>query len=297
MTERIVSSGNVELWSEDFGDPSDSPLLLVAGDTTSALGWPDEFVELLVAGGHHVIRYDHRDTGRSTCRDFSQYPYTFDDLASDAVAVLNGWDVDAAHLVGIGMGSAIGQLVAAAHPERLLSMTLLGAHALDVDFFGNWVRARSGEPTPDGLPTPRRWFVELAEQPVLRDRESELDNRVTVARAMSGNELPFDAAEFRRWEERAIDHAGGLDERELHPHAHITQDLTERGRELARMTTPTLVVQAPLDPISPPPHGRHLAESIPGARLTEIPGMGHALPSAVHQSLSQQILAHTQQFP
>src|SRR5437016_10421959 len=128
MSERVISNGNVKLWSEDFGDPSEPPLLLVAGDCTSALGWPDEFVELLVAGGRRVLRYDHRDTGRSTYRDFAQHPYTFDDLAADAVSVLDGWDVGAAHLLGIGMGSAIGQLIATAHPYRLLSMTLLGAH-------------------------------------------------------------------------------------------------------------------------------------------------------------------------
>lgn len=298
MAERLVAHGDVELWSEDFGDPARPTLLLIAGDTASGYGWPDEFVDLLVAGGHHVLRYDHRDTGLSTHREFEKRPYGFDELAADALAVLDGWGVDAAHVVGLGMGGGVGQLVAAAHPDRLLSMVLMNTHALGVDFFGNWRRARTGEATPDGLPTPHLWFVDMAENfgvPV--DRESSLDNRVEWWRMLSGDELDFDAAEFRRWEERDIAHSGSWEQLALHPHGCFAEGLESRGHELARITTATLVVQGPLDPINPPPHGRHLADSISGARLTEIPGMGYGLPSAIHRPLAAEILAHTRATP
>jgi len=127
------------------------------------------------------------------------------------------------------------------------------------------------------------------------DREAELDRRVAVWRMLAGDALPFDPEEFRRWEERAIDHAGDLSSTTAH--ALATPTPLARGAELGGITTPTLVIQGPLDQINPPPHGRHLAESIPGARLVEIPGMGHALPSAVHRPLAEVILAHTHQHP
>ncbi len=293
MTERVISARGVQLWSEDFGDPADPALLLIMGANASAMVWPDEFVELLVAGGRHVIRYDHRDTGRSTCRDFAEHPYAIEGLAEDAVAVLDGWGIEAAHVVGFSMGATLGQLIALDHPQRLRTLTLMAGAALDVDFVGNMERAYTGEPTLDGLPTPRREILDVLarrSEPV-QDREAELDRRVDEWRALSGDESSFDPTEFRRWEERVIDHAGTL--RQPSAHALATPVPTARGAGLSRITIPTLVIQGLLDPINPPPHGRHLAESIPAARLLEIPGMGHALPSAVHKLLAEAILAHT----
>jgi pimeloyl-ACP methyl ester carboxylesterase len=92
MAERIVPVRDIDIWTEEFGDPADPPLLLVMGAATSAMGWPDELVELLATGGHWVIRYDHRDTGRSTRRDFAAH--------RDAVGVLDAYGITAAHVVG-----------------------------------------------------------------------------------------------------------------------------------------------------------------------------------------------------
>lgn len=294
----MISRGDVELWSQDAGDPARSALLLIAGDTDSAYGWPDEFVHLLVAGGCHVLRYDHRDTGRSTHREFETEPYGVDELTADALAVLDGGDVEAAHLVGLGMGGGIGQLLAAAHAERLLSMALVNTHALGVDFAGNWARARTGTPAPDGLPAPRRWVVEMAEcAPLATDPASELAARVEWWRALPGGELAFDAAAFRAWEERDIAHAGYGERADPPPHGCFTEGLQKRGGDLARITTPTLVLQGPLDPLNPPPRGRHLADSIGGARLVEIPGMGYGLSGALHEPLAAEILAHARGHP
>ncbi|MGH3939490.1 MAG: alpha/beta fold hydrolase [Pseudonocardiaceae bacterium] len=296
MTERIICTGDVELWSEDFGDSGDPALLLVMGGNLSAMSWPDPFVELLAADGHHVIRYDHRDTGRSTCRIFEEHPYSFDDLATDAVAVLDGWDVPAAHVVGLSMGVTIAQLLALDHPQRLLSLTLMLGGALDIDFDTNIERAYAGQPPVDGLPGPTQRFLdvlELMSRPS-EDRDAALDQRVAKWRMLFGDKLPFDDAEVRRWEEQVIKHAGTL--REPIEHHSLTLPPVSRGIELSQVVTPTLVIQAMEDPVAPPPHGRHLAELIPSARLVEIPGMGHALPSSVHAPLVEEIVAHTREL-
>jgi pimeloyl-ACP methyl ester carboxylesterase len=293
MPQRIVSAGDVNIWTEDLGSPADPALLLVMGANASAMAWPEPFVHLLAAGGRHVIRYDHRDTGKSTTRTFSEHPYALGDMANDAVSVLDGHGIRSAHVVGFSMGATIGQLLAIDHRDRLLSLTLIAGAALDVDFVGNIVRAFKGEPSPDGLPTPDRRVIEVlaGRANAVADTEAEIDRRVAEWRALSGNALPFDEAEFRSWERRAIDHAGTR----VQPrnHAFATPAPLSRGADLGRVTTPTLVVQAALDPLNPPPHGRHLADLVPGARLAEIAGMGHALPSAVHRPLADLILAHT----
>ncbi|MFC9128847.1 alpha/beta fold hydrolase [Streptomyces sp. NPDC057099] len=294
MSERIVPSGDVELWSDDFGDPADPALLLVMGGNLSALGWPDEFARRLADGGLHVIRYDHRDTGRSTTRDFAAHPYGFGELAADAVAVLDGWGVDRAHVVGLSMGATITQVVALDHHDRLSSLTMLLGGGLDIDFDANIERVMRGEPTLDGLPGPQQPFLDalaLMNQPA-EGRAAEVAKRVSKWRILSGTGVPFDDAEYARWEERAIDHAGGA---LAEPYAHYSLTLPPpaRAAELRDVTVPTLVIQAEHDPIAPAPHGKHLAGLIPTARLAEIPGMGHALPSSVHGPLAEVILAHT----
>ncbi|CCH32163.1 alpha/beta fold hydrolase [Actinosynnema sp. NPDC047251] len=99
MVEQWVRAGSVELWSEVLGEDGGAPVLLVMGANAPAHGWPDEFVALLVAGGCRVVRYDHRDTGRSTKTEAGDYG--MGDLARDAVAVLDAHGVERAHVVGM----------------------------------------------------------------------------------------------------------------------------------------------------------------------------------------------------
>jgi 10-carbomethoxy-13-deoxycarminomycin esterase/esterase len=293
MAGKTIRAGDLELWTESFGDPAHAPLLLVMGANASAMYWPDEFVSLLVKGQRRVIRYDHRDTGRSTKRDFAKHPYSVADLAKDAVVVLDGYAIERAHVVGLSMGGTIGQILAIDHRERLISLTVMMTSALDVDFVGNIGRALRGELSSDGLPTPDPRVLQILarrSEPG-RDRVAELTWRVQEWRALSGGQMPFVEDDFRRWEEQAIAHAGT--HAQPSAHALATPFPIARGAELKSITTPTLVIQGAMDPLNPPPHGRHLAESIPDARLVEISGMGHALPTAVHLLLADLILNHT----
>ncbi|MGW2274984.1 alpha/beta fold hydrolase [Streptomyces yangpuensis] len=296
MAERIVTSQDVQLWSEDFGDPADPTLLLVAGGGLTAMSWPAEFVGRLVAGGLHVIRYDHWGVGRSTAWDPAERPYSYLRLAADAVAVLDGWGVERAHFAGMSMGTVLCQLVALDHPRRMLSMSLMLGGALDVDFPGNIRRAFAGEPPADGLPLPQERFLKALAvmNEEVDGREAELDRRVRRWKLFSGDAAPFDEADFRRWEQQAVDHSGSLTEPQVH--YAVQPPPRERAAELRDVRVPTLVIQAGQDPIAPPPHGRHLAGLIPGADLVEIEDMGHALPRSVHPPLAGALLGHVRRY-
>ncbi len=108
MEQMISVDPHYELWVEVTGPEDGPPLLLAMGANASSRGWPEDLVELL-ATRHRVIRYDHRDTGRSTAA-FAEHPYAIRDLASDAVAILDGLGIDRAHAVGMSMGGTLVQL-------------------------------------------------------------------------------------------------------------------------------------------------------------------------------------------
>ncbi|WP_245848751.1 alpha/beta fold hydrolase [Lentzea kentuckyensis] len=278
MAERVVEAGPVRLWSEDLGDPAAVPIFLIMGANASAMGWPAEFVELLVSGGYRVIRYDHRDTGKSTT--VPDATYDFADLTRDALAVLDVHGVDKAHVVGLSMGGLIGQLLAVDHPERLRSLTLALTGALDM--------GTTDETQPDNGERISR-MIALAEPGA--DVESEVERRVALWRELHGDKLPFDAAEYRRLEERVIAHAGTF----LPATGHVRLGATPLPRgadDLRKAETPTLVLQGSEDPFYPLGFGRHLAGLLPDARLLELDGMGHCLPAAMHAVLADAILDH-----
>lgn len=270
MSEQFITHGPLRIWTSETG--KGPPVLLIAGANASGLMWPDAFVAMLAAAGYRVIRYDHRDTGRSSR---GGPPYGIADLAADAVAVLDGLGIARAHVVGLSLGATLGQVLALDHPDRLLSLTLMMGAALDVDFAGNWARAYAGEPAAGPLPGPRAEVIRAFAAP-LADHTAELDRRVAQWRLLSPPGAPFDAADFRAREDAEIRHAGVIPAPTAH--AAATPIPLERGRELAQIRLPVLVIQAMDDPLNPPPHGRHLADLIPDAQLVEIASLGHALP-------------------
>lgn len=286
--ERMVDvAPGVRLWVEDRGAVGEPPLLMIMGAQASGLGWPDELVDMLGAH-HHVIRYDHRDTGRSTW-SFDERPYPLTRLAEDAVTVLDRLGLERAHVVGMSLGGMLTQLLVADHPDRLLSATLIGTAALS----GIPYVAPDGSRTPpEGLPGVAPHLLELWSRPVEdHGLEAELERRVEHWQALGGDQLPFDADYARALERKIIEHTGHHAAGTAHARADTSG--MDRTEQLARTDVPTLVISAPAEPVAPPPHAHHLAQAIRGAHLVEIPGMGHSLPPQVHAPLAEAILDHT----
>jgi pimeloyl-ACP methyl ester carboxylesterase len=280
--QRYVDRGaDLRLWADEVGPADGEPLLLVAPANQAGVGWPDEFVAPLAAR-HRVIRYDHRDTGRSgTVADEDYAGYGVPELAQDAVAVLDAFGVARAHVVGMALGGLVTQLLMLDHPDRLRSAVLVCTTAL---------RAPTDPELPAPDPALRRMWTEVADA---RDEDGELDWRVEHWRLLNGTGHPFDAAGFRAAEQRAIAHRGDSEP----VTAHTTLDLTglDRGAELATSAVPVLVVEGPDDPVHPPPHAAHLAAVLGprGAPLVAIPGMGHAISRPVAGPLAAAVLSHT----
>ena len=231
-------------------------MLLVADAGASLALWPEPLVTALAAH-HPVICYDHRDTGRSrTSAEAGEVAYGVATLAADALAVLDAYAIAHAHVLGWGVGGLVAQLLLLDHPERLGSATLVATRPLPAP----------GAPALPGPPTAlRRLWAELDDP---RDREGELAWRVAHDRLLHGAALPFDAAAFRARHERAMAHAGT--EEPVTAHTHLT--VPARGAELASVAVPTLVVEAPADPVNPPPAAAALAAALGRAQLVGSPG-------------------------
>jgi pimeloyl-ACP methyl ester carboxylesterase len=279
----IEAQAGVRLWADATGDPDAAPLLLVMGANAIGIAWPEALVSRLTER-HRVLRYDHRDTGRST-RAFAERPYPLTQLARDTLAVLDGFGVDRAHVAAMSLGGMLLQLLLLDAPDRLLSATLFSTGAL------------AGDPALPGeaeLPGPSEDVLAMWEHlGESRTREQEIAFNLkhwgVLSRAGAGGH--FDPDEFRALEERVRAHTGH--DEPIAAHALADQSGLARGRELAEVKTPTLVIDAPLDPVFPPPHAEHLTRTIPTARRVTIPRMAHALPAAILPNLANAILAHT----
>ncbi|GGY27163.1 alpha/beta fold hydrolase [Streptomyces djakartensis] len=297
--ERMVRAGGIDLWAEEFGDPDHPAVLLVMGAQAQGVQWNDGIVRRLVGGGRRVIRYDHRDTGRSSTVDFADQPYTVADMASDALAVLDGFGVERAHVVGASLGGVIGQRLAVTHPHRVLTLTSLSSQPLGTDTAAAVQRAMEGAPALDGeLPPPKpellAALVSAFPEPGA-GLEGYLAARLPLWRVLHGPVLPFHEDEYRAMErrvyERARDLRAGLN--------HTLAGAAPVGStaELASVTAPTLVLHGTEDPMFPPAHAEATATAVPGARLVMIEGMGHTLPAALDDRLAEEILRHTGKAP
>jgi pimeloyl-ACP methyl ester carboxylesterase len=274
----MINANGVELCTEAFGDPADSPILLVMGMAGSMLWWEDGFCRMLAGGRRFVIRYDHRDTGRSVTYEPGRPGYTSADLVADAAGVLDAYGVPAAHVVGVSMGGALAQLFALDFPDRVLSLVLISTS-----------RALPGE---RGLPPPTEDLARFAATAMVdwSDAESVIEYLVEYSRVLAGGRRPFGEAAVRELARRDLERARNF--AAAQNHAVLSDD--QRSREpLSSIAARTLVIHGTADPMFPLQHGEALAEEIAGATLLPLAGAGHGIDRADWDALARAILEHT----
>jgi pimeloyl-ACP methyl ester carboxylesterase len=277
--ERIVMANGVDICVETFGQPDDPAILLIHGAAASMLWWEEEFCERLAAGPRFVIRYDHRDTGRSVTSPPGEPKYTGLDLVEDAVGVLDAIGVARAHLVGISMGGAFAQIIALEHADRVASLTLISTSP--------------AVPTGGDLPPmPEEARARFAAVPAAdwSDRAAVIDRGVALMRASAATSRPFDEAGARRLVARDVDRAINYASAENH---HLAGGDDPSRKRLGSVSAPTLVLHGTEDPVFPYGHGVALAGEIPGARLIPMERTGHELPREVWDVVVPAILRHT----
>ena len=278
MAERMIQANGVELCTEAFGDPRDVPMLLIMGTGASMLWWDESFCAMLADGGRFVIRYDHRDTGRSVTYAPGHPEYTGADLVADAAGVLDAYEVPAANIVGASAGGAFAQLLALDVPDRVLSLVLISTSA--------------AVPVGRELPAPTEEFGRFVStaQVDWSDAESVTEYLVDYSRVLAGSERPFDEAEARDLMRREVARARDLAALQNH---ELIRDGARRTESLSTIAAPTLVIHGTADPMFPIAHAVALAEEIPGAGLLRLDGAGHGVERTDWETDVRAILEHT----
>jgi len=270
-----AKANGLELEYETFGDPSDRALLLIGGLGSQMISWEEDFCTQLAARGFRVIRFDNRDSGLSTRMEEAGFPdmaaafggnphpaYQLEDLANDAVGLLDALGIGAAHVVGMSMGGFIAQTAALDHPDRVLSLTSIMSGPGGEDAVA---------PKPEGAAV-------LVVSPQTT-REERIAQAIWIRRALLGSSDPFDEAFELARVSRVIDRA-------YYPIGtgrQLVAVLAAKSRleRLKHVHVPTLVIHGNDDVLVPVENGRLVAEAVPGARYIEIDGMGHVLPKRV----------------
>lgn len=263
--ERLVHANGVDLCLQSFGDPADPAILLIHGATASMHAWDRAFCERLAAAGRFVIRYDHRDTGRSVSYPPGQPGYSLRDLTADAIGILDALDIELAHVVGTSMGGGIAMLAALQYPGRVASITLIGT-----------------SPGGAGLPPMSPEFLAFAggaQNPDWSDRDAVIAHILTFLRILSNGSGRFDEATMREAIGRDVDRTSNVASSQIN---HFIMETGEPIRDrLGEIAAPTLVIHGELDPVFPLGHARALQAEIPGAELLVLARTGHELPPAV----------------
>lgn len=264
----------IELCYETFGSSDDPAVLLIMGLGGPMGWWDSELCTDLANHGFFVIRYDNRDTGRSTklrehrvtrgdlLRAFAgraQPPYTLGDMAEDAMGLLDHLGIEAAHVAGVSMGGMIAQTLAIEHPARVLSLTSI---------MSTTGRRTVGWQHPKLLPTM------LGSSG--KGREGYLANSQRSWKRIGSPAFPTEAERMLARAEETWDRGWTASGVLRHMMAVLTQP--DRTKHLSRVGVPTAVVHGLDDPLVHRSGGRATARAIPDAEHVEIPGMGHDLP-------------------
>jgi len=268
-----------EIVSQTFGDPGNPAMLLIMGSMASMLWWPEVLCKKLAGEGRFVIRFDNRDTGLSTKYAAGEPPYTFDDMADDAVGVLDSYGIGKAHVVGMSMGGMIAQRLTLKHPSRVISLTVISSSPVGID--------------TSHLPGTTEAYMEHSADGAKvdwSDRDQVIGFVVKDAHAIASTTHPFDEKAMRAFIERDYDRSGGFLSATNHFMLKGGEDVKGRLHEIE---APLLVIHGTSDPIFPVEHGAALADAVAGARLVRIEGGGHELHPQDWDTIAAAVIAHT----
>lgn len=293
-TSQIIQVNGLEFWTESFGHRENPAVLLIMGAFCQGIMWPESFCQELANQGYYVIRYDHRDTGYSSSIDYSTSPYTIEDLAEDALGLLEALEIKKVDLLGLSMGSVIAEIMSVKDPNRINTITLI---ASSPDFtpmnraFTNQARVDEALSRPTAAYT--AWMDRFLKNPPTTFEEILLQ-RMNCWRLLHGDVFPFEEKSYEELHRLFL-------KRALHPESINNHMLALLASEKiirtipSQVRVPTLIIHGTEDVIFPKDHGIMLSKAIAHARFFLIEGMGHIPNQTVYKTYIEEFKKMTKE--
>ena len=300
--EGVSKNKNIEIYFRDYGPQNGDPILLVQGIGGQLINWPQHLIEFLIENNFRPIVFDNRDTGLSSrtnseafnadninntvLRNYIRYylrlpiksEYTIDDMADDAISVLNELDIDQAHILGISMGGMIAQIIASSYPERTKTFTLIASTA--------------STPSPFNGPTRevRNLFIERT-----KSTSATIDERVNRTKRLfkiigyEGIDLETD--EFYSNIKSSIER-GGTDDTGFGRQLTAILGSENRIEKVKLISSPTLIIHGNEDPLIRVKNAYKTNKLIKNSKLKVIPDMRHLIEPPVFDQFKEDLLNH-----
>jgi len=280
---RFAKNGDISIWYE-VSKPKDTikgTILLVMGYGSTATQWPGYFTEPLISTGYQVIKYDHRDIGKSSWIDdwTAASAYDLSDMAADAKAILDAENISSAHIVGVSMGGMICQTMSIKYPETIASMTSI----MSTGFYGDEsMKSMSSE--------------------LLRNIARYTARFTLFSSPLNDYKFPMTASTFFKGDQKLdyiyniqrtryeLERRNGFNPNAGKHHEAAITISGSRYEELKKLDLPTLIIHGKNDPLIPIEHGYKTSELIPNARSLWIDGMGHDIPKVYSSIMTNGIL-------
>lgn len=280
----------VSLYFDAFGEKQNPAIVLLPGLGSQSISWSQRFCQRLADGGFYILRVDNRDCGLSPTLNHAGVPdlqalsqgqsipiaYTLREMAADVALTLDNAGIPAAHIVGRSMGGMIAQLFAAQYPQKTLSLCAIMSST------GN---PQLPPPAPDVM------AMLLGPRPDPYSHQSAwLEQQLAFFRRIASTHVPFDEQYYTALLITSLARASSMPGmlRQIAAMA-ATGDLRS---EIKRIAAPTLAIHGTHDPLFPVEAGQDISNTIHGARLELIEGMGHEIPPALEAEVTELLLAH-----
>ena len=300
--EGSVFNEDVKIIYRDYGPKDAEPILLVQGLGGQLINWPDHLIDFLISNNFRPIVFDNRDTGlssRLTDDRFSEGnrsktinstylkyyfrlpinpPYTLNDMASDAILILDKLDIDKTHLLGMSMGGMIAQIIAANHPERINSFTLIASSI--------------SAPSPLNGPTRdvRRLLMKRSANPYsTNDERIERSKKIFSLIGLEGYDL--DTEEFYNKSIESIERAGP-DDTGFSRQIMAILGSKNRIKKVKSIKANTLIIHGKEDPLIKVKNAYKTNKLIKNSSLIILPNMRHLIEPPVFDLFKDDLLAH-----
>ena len=285
-----IYNDSVSIWYERIKsqDSVQGTVMLFADAGLSAMSWPQSFIKAFLDKGLDVIRFDYRGLGRSDWMN-SWMPdsneYSINDVAQDAILILDSLKTDSVHFVGWGFGAVVAQNIALKQKKRVQTLTSMMAsgnlqdpdlprimEGLSGEYFKLALKYGFSSKLENSLKT------QLGSQVLLKGEGAyKINSREIV------DQVLYEIRKRKGFNPKAIGQ---------HIKAYINEK--DRYEMLKDLTVRSLVVHGTVDPVIPAEHGFKMAKSIPGSESLWVKGLGHSLPEEFIPEITGKILEHIQ---